>query len=155
MAPTRAGILTTSGKVIKFDAPSRTCVTFSSCSGWEAAEKLLYARVPDGQSVAFFREEDCAGNFVFNSDVGKAFGNEIVKGDKAVVRSFILAKYTTYPVKGIVSMCRDESALVLKATEGSDDDMEWTMSSSATNGGNLSTNWFDPLSEGGIAVGDA
>ncbi|KAG6609105.1 uncharacterized protein IUM83_13443 [Phytophthora cinnamomi] len=134
MAPTRAGILTTSGKPV-------------SC---------LYARVPVGQSIAFFLEEDCAGKLVFNSDVGKTFGNEIVKDDRAVVRSFILAKYTLYPVKGIISMCRDESASLLNATEGNDDNAEWLSISSASRGGNLSANWFDTLPDGGdVEIGDA
>ncbi|ETL24638.1 hypothetical protein L916_21380 [Phytophthora nicotianae] len=155
MVSARAGILTVSGVKLKYDAPSRTCVTFSHCSGWGEASKLLYAHVPSGQSIVFFAEEDCAGDIVFTGDVGKTFGNEIVKGDKAIARSFILAKYTHYPVKGIISECRGESALVSNASEDNNS-TAWLYSSSlgSSQDGNLSLNWFGPLESDEVSVGD-
>ncbi|KAG7377199.1 hypothetical protein PHYPSEUDO_012032 [Phytophthora pseudosyringae] len=89
--PARAGILTLSGTKLMYDAPSRKCVTFSYCSGWGRANKLLYARIPSGHSIVFFKEEGCARDPVFTGDVGKAFGNELVEGDSAIVRSFLRA----------------------------------------------------------------
>ncbi|KAL4173868.1 hypothetical protein KRP22_005814 [Phytophthora ramorum] len=106
MAPTRVGILTVSDKVMKFDATSRMCITFPSCSG----------------------EENCSVDPVFNR------------------------KYTIFPVKGIVSRCRGENALVLYAT--ADDNETQRPNKSRADSGNLSLNWFDELPDGEVSVGD-
>ncbi|KAG2969223.1 hypothetical protein PC128_g26687 [Phytophthora cactorum] len=133
MVSARAGILTVSGVKLKYDAPSRTCVTFSYCSGWETANKLLYAHVPPSQSIVFFAEDDCAGDPVFTGGVGKTVGNEI----------------------GIISECRGGSALVSNAS-ADNNNTAWVYSSSGENShdGNLSVNWFGSLESGDVSVGD-